>query len=210
MNFATNSCAARSTASVRRYRREEVARIGEAVRADGAQVRQAKVGAEVLANVAARFAFSIALSIKQLDPKAHAAWNDDDLLRLRVDHAELGHEDPLSPELRDDEQLARPRRRRRADASSDWRSTCAPRRTRLRLRAAVAGQRHQAVDEVGSTPLGGKRMPAHRLRRWQCTLRSPPVSMRVLACRVTGPCHDRSRLARRYSQERRFSGAVGQ
>jgi hypothetical protein len=39
---------------VARLRRQEVARIGQAVRADRAQVRQAQQGAEVLADIAAR------------------------------------------------------------------------------------------------------------------------------------------------------------
>ncbi len=49
----------------------EVARIGEAVRADRAQVGEAQVRAEVLADVAAR------LAIRQLDAEAHAARDDE-------------------------------------------------------------------------------------------------------------------------------------
>src|SRR6185295_19799766 len=82
---------------------------GEAVRADRAEVGQAEAGAEVLADVAARLASragdGTAARIQQLDPEAHAARDDDDLLRLRVDRAELGDE-ALPPELRDDQQLA--------------------------------------------------------------------------------------------------------
>ena len=93
------SRAAPSTSSKRGDRRQEVARVGEAVRADRAEVGQAEVGAEVLADVAAR------LTVEQLDSKANAARDDDDLLRLDVDRAELGDE-ALAAVLRDDEQLA--------------------------------------------------------------------------------------------------------
>ena len=80
-------------------RRQEVARVGEPVRADRAEVGQAQVGAEVLADVAAR------LRVEQLDAESNAARDDDDLLRLGVDRAKLGDE-ALPAQLRDDEQFA--------------------------------------------------------------------------------------------------------
>ena len=98
MNLATSSCGAVDVL-VRGDRRQEVARIGQAVGADRAEVGQAEAGAVVLADVAARRA------VRQLDAEAHAARDDDDLLRLGVDHAELGDE-ALPALLRHDQHLA--------------------------------------------------------------------------------------------------------
>lgn len=44
-------------------------------------------------------------AVGQLDPESHAARNHDDLLRLRVDHAQLGDE-TMSARLRHDQHLA--------------------------------------------------------------------------------------------------------
>jgi hypothetical protein len=59
----------------------------------------AEVGAEVLADVAARAA------VRQLEPEAQAARDDDDLLRLGLDHAELGDE-AMAAGLRHEQHLA--------------------------------------------------------------------------------------------------------
>ena len=59
-------------------RRADVARIGQAVRADHAEVGQLKQLARVLAHVAARRA------VGQADLEANAARNDRDLLRLHL------------------------------------------------------------------------------------------------------------------------------
>ena len=65
-------------------RREEVARIREAVRADRAEVRQSQQRAEVLADVAARRA------VGQRHGETHAARNHRDLERLDVEPAHFG------------------------------------------------------------------------------------------------------------------------
>ena len=138
-------------------RGQEVARVGEAVRADRAEVGQLERRAVVLADIAARRA------VGQLDPKAHAARDHDDLLRLGVDHAELGDE-ALAPELRHDQQLA-------VGAVEDAplhrlvRGVQVHRRTGLRMRVAVAGHRHEAVDEVGRLRRQRQRVPAQLVRR---------------------------------------------
>ena len=84
---------------VRGDRREEVARIGEAIRADRPAVGQREAAAVVLADVGAR------RTVDQLDAEDHAARNDADFARLDLDHAELGAEAQRAL-LRDDEQLA--------------------------------------------------------------------------------------------------------
>lgn len=68
---------------VPRVRGEEVARVGQAVRADHAQVGQAEERAEVLADVAA------CVAIRQFDAEAHAARDNDNLQRFDIDHAHL-------------------------------------------------------------------------------------------------------------------------
>jgi hypothetical protein len=65
------------------YRRLEVARVGQTVRADRAQFRQAQRGAEVLQHVAAGGA------VQQFHAEAHAARDDGDFQGLQVDQAEL-------------------------------------------------------------------------------------------------------------------------
>ena len=92
------------------HRRQKVAPVGQAVRANRPQVGQAEVGAEVLAHIATsdstRGAVGAAgLFIQQFNPKAHTARDDDDFLRLRVNAAQLGDK-ALPPHLRHDQQLA--------------------------------------------------------------------------------------------------------
>ena len=65
-------------------RRGEIARIGQAVGTQRTEVRQAQRGAVVFRDVATR------LAIGQLHRETHAARNHRDLLRLDIDHAELG------------------------------------------------------------------------------------------------------------------------
>src|SRR3984885_2346768 len=61
---------------VARDRREEIARIGKAVGADGPEIRQFERRPEILAAVAACGA------ARKIDPKPQAAWDDAGLLRL--------------------------------------------------------------------------------------------------------------------------------
>ena len=156
-NFATSSKSP-STSSNAATGVKEIARIGETVRADRTELRQAQQRAEVLGDVAAR------LAVEQFDAEADAA-------RHR----------PRSPVARRRERPARSRcagvpaaersavrrRRRRSNgpASSGWRHTgwipiplCAG-------RAAIAGHRDEAVDEVGRCRRQRQRIPAQLVRR---------------------------------------------
>ena len=83
---------------VGRTRRQEVARIGEAVGADRPAVRQREATAVILADVGAH------RSVDEFDAEDDAARNDADLARLDVDDAELGAEADLAL-LRDDEEF---------------------------------------------------------------------------------------------------------
>ena len=142
---------------VGRHRRLEIAWIGQAVGADGPQVRQAQRCTEVLADIAAR------LAIGQFDQEAHTARDHGDLLRADIDHAELGG-DAQAPLLRDDQQLAigvvevaplhRPVGGVQVDADAV-----------LAFRPAVPGHRVQAVDEVRRRLRHGERRPAHLVGR---------------------------------------------
>ena len=84
---------------VGRDRRQEVARVGQAVGADRAALGQRERAAVVLAEIAARRA------VRQLDAKLDAARDHRDLAGLDVDDAELGAE-PQPALLRHEQQLA--------------------------------------------------------------------------------------------------------
>src|SRR6185437_3713778 len=73
----------------------KVAWIGEPVRADGAEVGQAHRRAEAFADVASR------LTVRELDPEAQTARNQQHLLRHDLQDPELGR-DAQPPELRHD------------------------------------------------------------------------------------------------------------
>ena len=81
---------------VARLRREEIARIGESVGADRAEVGELERRPEVLANVAAD------RTGRSVDAKAQSARNHRDLLGFDADAAEL-RVDSQRPELRDDQ-----------------------------------------------------------------------------------------------------------
>ena len=78
---------------------EEVPHVGEAVGADRPELRQAKQGAIVLADVAAR------RLVKQFDPKLHAARDHAHLAGRQRQHAQLG-EDRQATVLRHEQQLS--------------------------------------------------------------------------------------------------------
>ena len=82
-----------------RMRREEIARIGQPVAADRAEVREAHGMAEVLAHVPACGA------IRQRHAEADPTRDQRDFLRLNLKHAHLGVDDQPAF-LRDDQQLA--------------------------------------------------------------------------------------------------------
>ena len=77
----------------------EVARVGQAVRADGAAMGQVELLAIVLADEAAAGAF------EHLDPVDEAAGDHGDLLWRQVDHTEFGRE-AQPPLLRHPQQFA--------------------------------------------------------------------------------------------------------
>jgi hypothetical protein len=145
----------------RRVRGQEVARIGQAIAADRSEVRQPQRRPEVLADIAARD------PIGQRDPEADPARDHRDLVRLDLEHAELGR-DVQASLLRHDQQLAigvveEPAvhvavGRVQVDADA-----------RLRHRSAIAGQREQAVDEIHRRGLPAstgqrQRIPAQLVR----------------------------------------------
>ena len=74
----------------RRDRRLEIARIGEAVGADRAELGQAERSAVILGDIAARFAVD-------LDPELHAARDQRDPARRDLHPAELGDDARACP-----------------------------------------------------------------------------------------------------------------
>ncbi len=97
---------------VGRDRRQEVARIGEAVGADRPALRQRERAAVILAEIAARRA------VGNLDAELDAARDHRDLAGLDVDAAELGDEAQIA--LLRHEQQSRRRRCRNAGPPSTW------------------------------------------------------------------------------------------
>ncbi|CAM2144933.1 hypothetical protein PT2222_160209 [Paraburkholderia tropica] len=142
---------------VRGVRREEVARIREAVRTDHTQIRQAQQRAEVLAEIAARRA------VRQIDREAHAARNHGDFERLDV---ELAHfrANRQAPFLRHDQQFAIGIEEEAVGHRAVGRVEM-DRATAHRRRRAVARHRHPAVDEVGRRGRHRQRVPAQLIGR---------------------------------------------
>src|SRR4249919_647416 len=142
---------------VRRVRREEVSRVGQAIGADRTEVGQAQDRAEVLAHVAAR------LTIRQFDAEADAAWDHRDFVRLDIEYTELGG-DMQAALLRHDQEFAvgvveeavlhRLVRRVQVDADAA-----------LRAGRTVAGHGEQPVDEIDRRPRQRQRAPAQLVGR---------------------------------------------
>ena len=145
-----------------RDRREEVARVRQAIAADRPKVGQLQHRAEVLADVAARFA------VRQGNRKTDAARDQGDFLRLHLQHAHLGG-DAQAALLRHDQQfavgiveitpihVAIGRVQVHADAGT-------------RFGTAVAGHGEQAVDEVGRRGRHRLRIPAQLIRRHRAAI----------------------------------------
>ena len=158
---------------VPRHRRLEIARVGEAVRADGAEVGQSHRRPEALADVAAR------LTVRQLDPEAQPPGNQQHFLRCGLQDPELGR-DAQPPELRHDEELAvgiveEP------IAHGAVGEVPVNAAARVRVRRAGTTERQQAIDEIGRLPRNGGWAPAQRIRRHRERLeasREPPVWQR--------------------------------
>ncbi len=170
---------------VRRDRRQEIARVRQTVRADRAEIGQAQRGAEVLGDVAAR------LAIEQLDAETDAARNHRDLLRLDIEYAELGR-DAQPALLRHDQQLAvgvvEEAALHRAVGGVDMDAAAG-----LRRRAAVAGHREQAIDEIrrraSAAGSGSQRnwfgdVGVSSKRLWKCGMRA----------RLERPCNAAGRM----------------
>src|SRR4249919_669462 len=144
-----------------RIRRFEVARIGQAVAADRAQVRQAHERAEVLADVTARFA------VRQRDAEADATRDQRDLLRFDVQHAEFGF-DVQATLLRHDQEL-------RIGVVEEAIHHVAVGRIQVDAHAvlprggSVAGHREEAFDEVRLRRRDRQRAPAQLVRRHRTT-----------------------------------------
>ena len=121
--------------------RFEVARIGEAIGADGAEFGQAKGQAVVFADVAA------SLFLGEDDAEFDAARDDADLAGSDIENAEFGVK-AKSAELRNDQQFAvggveeAILHGRVGGVEMDGHA-------RLHGRIAVAAKGHDAVDEVG-------------------------------------------------------------
>jgi hypothetical protein len=156
MNLATISDGRRAV-FVRRHRDHEVARVGQAIGADHAEVGQPQAGAEVLAHVAARRA------VEQLDAEAHAARDHHDLLRLGLDHAQFGGK--AQPALlQHDQQLAVGA----VKVAIDHRAVAriqVDRAAALGVRIAGAGEGHETFNEIRWRRRDGQRIPAQLVGR---------------------------------------------
>lgn len=125
------------------HRREEIAQVGQTVGADRAAVGQLEGRAEVLADIAA------CNGIQQLDAKAHAARNDDDLLRLGFEDAQL-RDKALAALLQHDQQFA-VGAVERAIGHRAVRGIDMARAANLGVWVAVARHGDQTVKEVGAS-----------------------------------------------------------
>ena len=141
----------------RRDRREEVARLREALRADQPQLGQAERRAVVLANVAA------CLLLEQLELELHAARDDADLARGDADFSQLGENQNFA-QLRDEHQLAvgvdEVALAHRAVGAVD-----VHRHAGLRRRLAAAGESYHFVQKVGRRVGNWQRVPAQPVGR---------------------------------------------
>ena len=140
----------------RRHGRLEIAVIGQAVRADRPEVRQAEEGTVVLADIAADRAGTF-------DPEPHPARNDHDLAGSGVDPPHLGDEG-LVARLRHDQQLAVGAVEDPVDHRSVGRIQMdADARQRLRIARPAIGD--QPLDPVGRRGRQRQGIPAHPVRR---------------------------------------------
>ena len=137
--------------------RLEVARIGEAVGADGAELGQAERQAVVFADVAA------GLLLLKHDAEFDAARDHADLAGRDVEDAEFGVEAQRA-ELGNDEQLA-VGGVEEAVVHRGVAGVEVDRDAGLHRGIAVAAQRDDAVDEVGWLRGNGQRIPAQLIGR---------------------------------------------
>jgi hypothetical protein len=190
-------------------RRQEVARIGQAVGADRPQVRQAEQAAVIFGDIAPR------RPVRQQHPEAHTARHQRHFAGAQVDAAHLGQQ-LQPPLLRDDQQLAigveegaplhvrtgarrcGPRRPRdpQARGSPSWWS--ARRRSRWARPAAPAGYHAAAhlveLDALEQRLEVASPKPSLPLR-WMISKKIGPITFWVKIC-SSRPC---PRSARRRS-----------
>ncbi|MNZ49233.1 hypothetical protein D3C78_669940 [compost metagenome] len=160
-----------------RHRGEEVARIGQPVAADRAEVRQAQGGAVVLADIAAR------RGIQQFDAEAHAARQYGDFQRFDLQHAELGDQ-AQAPGFRDDQHLAvgveeRPLHRGIGAVAVDADAAG-------RIRRRGGGDAEQAVDEVGILRRQLERAPAQAVRGDRAEFAAADLARQALVAWMRG------------------------
>ena len=167
---------------VGRDRRQKIARIGETVGAERAELRQPQHGAVILADIAAR------RSVRQFDPETQAARHHDDLAASRFDNAELGDETGASL-LRYDQHFAvgivEAAIRHRAVGGID-----VDRHADLDGDVAVAAERDDALDEIGRLLRNRKRRPA-QLRRRRLGFVEGGAADHAVADAGVGPVHHR-------------------
>ena len=161
---------------------EKIAHIGKAVGAERAELRQPQRDAVILADIAAR------RPVRQLDAKAQAARNDDDLAGRRLDDAELGDE-ARAAELRHDQHFAvgivEAAIGHRAVGGIDVHA-----HADLRGDVAVAAHGHHALDKVGGLLRNRDRAPAQLRRRRVDVVERRAANEAVVDARI-GPVHDR-------------------
>ncbi len=144
---------------------QEIARIGQAVGADGPKLRQAEAGAIVLADIAARGVLG------QLHAEPYAAGNDPDLQRPDLQDAHLGDQAKAAL-LGNDQELAvgveeNPARHRSVGQIE------VRRHARAQRRRSRSGHGHQPVDEVLRMVRRGGRVPSQPVWRWSGLVERP-------------------------------------
>src|SRR5262245_36354253 len=137
--------------------RQEVARVGEAVRADRPEFGQPELRAVIFADVASR------LAVGQFDQEPQPARQNANFARRDLQHSKL-RADRQSPHLRNDERLAvgvvKEAVAHRGVASVEVNPGAG-----LAGEIAAAGHRDQTVDEIGWRRRYWQRVPAQLIRR---------------------------------------------
>ncbi|MCY1390905.1 hypothetical protein D9M71_57290 [compost metagenome] len=158
-------------------RGEEVPRVGQAVAADGAEVRQAQRGAVVLADIAT------GAGVQQLDTELHAARDHGDFQGLHIQQAQFGG-DAQAALLGNDQQFAvgieeHPLHRGvgAVQVHADARGL---------FGIAGGGDGQQAVDEVGAFGGDVLRVPAQAVGRHRTQAIAGDLALQALVLRMVG------------------------
>ncbi len=145
------------TILVARDRGEEIARIGETVRTDRPEIRQAQRRPEILADVTS------SSRVDELDAKSHAARQHRDFLRLDLKSAELRGQ-AQSPQLGHEQKLAI-RVVEKAIAHGSVGAIPVDGTAGVQLRSSVAPDTGKPGYEVRGLRRDRQRIPAERIRR---------------------------------------------